>query len=359
MGLKQDYLYSTDKSGLLIKVTDAVKGIDYYCPCCGGIMIPRQGSIRRWHFAHKSDPENCSYESYLHSVAKKRICECFNKTPHFTISFYPKTTCAIKECPLGTKQPCTWTSKKSFDLKKYYDYCQRDVNIDGCRADLLISNHKNNTAPILINLYMTEKLTEEKLNSSHRIIEIHIESEEDIEQIVRTASINECNVDENHWLGKKDNKIRFYNFKANTFEVPDSLHQAYKFRFWIDSKGYFHFDGIDDFDGKVKCLSQNPAEIDNSTFRIESRAPIDWDFAFRKLSESGLGIRYCTMCRFYRLNDYYGTSMCILYKSKGTKKFPALSIATNCVHFKQIDYLKDNRLFGVNYNPEYKVSIKR
>ena len=33
-------------------------------------MIAKQGKIRQWHFAHKALSPNCSYESYLHSLAK-------------------------------------------------------------------------------------------------------------------------------------------------------------------------------------------------------------------------------------------------------------------------------------------------
>lgn len=90
--MKQDYSYSMDKESHLINVTDAVKGNDYYCPCCGEIMIPRQGSRRRWHFAHKGNLGDCSYETYLHKVAKSAYANvlmnrynslyCFTLNPH-------------------------------------------------------------------------------------------------------------------------------------------------------------------------------------------------------------------------------------------------------------------------------------
>lgn len=64
------------------------------------------------------------------------------------------------------------------------------------------------------------------------------------------------------------------------------------------------------------------------------------------------------MCKFYKLNDYYMRSMCILYKSKGTKQFPALSNAMNCPHFKQIDYVHENRIFEINFDQECKITIR-
>ena len=39
MRAKQDYSYSMDKESHLINVQDAIKGNDYYCPCCGEALI--------------------------------------------------------------------------------------------------------------------------------------------------------------------------------------------------------------------------------------------------------------------------------------------------------------------------------
>ena len=207
MRAKQDYSYSMDKESHLINVQDAIKGNDYYCPCCGEALIPRQGNIRRWHFAHKGNLGDCSYETYLHKVAKKRICECFNESSQFTIVF-PRSTCDTAKCQLGMNQPCTM-APTNYDLKKRYNLCKEEVTIDKYRADLVISHQTNNVSPILIEIYVKHKSTEEKLNSNYRIIEIHIESEEDINQIVSDASF------------KKSDKIRFYNFKDISGEVPE------------------------------------------------------------------------------------------------------------------------------------------
>ena len=37
-----------------IYISDAEKTQDYFCPVCGGRVIPRQGQINAWHFAHES-----------------------------------------------------------------------------------------------------------------------------------------------------------------------------------------------------------------------------------------------------------------------------------------------------------------
>lgn len=37
-----------------IHATDAEKECEYFCPICGGGVIPRQGEVNAWHFAHQS-----------------------------------------------------------------------------------------------------------------------------------------------------------------------------------------------------------------------------------------------------------------------------------------------------------------
>lgn len=41
-----------------IHAFDAEKGQAYYCPVCGNQVIPRQGEVNSWHFAHAT---SCLY----------------------------------------------------------------------------------------------------------------------------------------------------------------------------------------------------------------------------------------------------------------------------------------------------------
>lgn len=364
MAPKQDYYsYALDSESHLIKIDDAEKGNEYRCPNCKEIMIVREGKERKKHYAHKNT-ENCSYETYLHKIAKRRICECFNESAHFMIQYQSKVRCNV-DCPLGAKQPCEWNDINDFDLKQYYDECEEEKQVDDFRADLLISNSKiKNREPILIEIWVTHRSTEEKLNSGLRIIEIHIEYEEDIDQIVDTSSIIQNEVQRKAWGEVKQNdKIQFYNFKTIS-KIPDEEHQSYNHVFWIDARGYFHFSDatIDHVlfpDESLKCLKPKPPKIANSIFRIESRNPIDIDFALYKLAESGLSIRYCKMCKYYKWNEYNFKSMCILYRSKGTPKYPNQSVAKNCLNFRQKDYAHDDGILSTDLNQECKITIKK
>lgn len=347
--VKHDYYsYALDNENHLICAEGAEKGRDYFCPSCGEKMILRKGTIRRPHFAHKVNTEHCSYESYLHIIAKKQICKCFNESTRFMISFKAKDICAVTDCPLGANNPCSWDTSREYSLKQYYNKCIEEVQVDSFRTDLLLCPINKKHPPIFIEIWVTHKSTQSKLNSRNKIIEIKIESESDIQQIIETQSIIEYS-----------DKIAFYNFKGDTFKIPEEELQTVKHQFWINDRGWFQFSRINrifDEGTAPKCLSPNPPEIANSLFLIESNHEISEAFAFQKLSESGLDIKYCTMCKFYRYNDFYERCMCILYKSKGTNQFPMLSKAMVCPCYKQLDFLPDGM---IDFNKECRITIRK
>ncbi|MBD5215034.1 MAG: hypothetical protein HDS78_00675 [Bacteroidales bacterium] len=341
MHTDQDYTFSLNEAGVLIDVRDAVKGNVYFCPCCGAVMLPRQGNVRRWHFAHKSNAVNCSYETYLHKIAKQSIRECFEKSSNFFIEFLANVSCSVEECPLGNNNPCTWKQEKVFDLKKYYDCCSEEAAFDSFRADILLINSKRyDFKPVAIEIFVSHRSSTEKLESNHKIIEIKIDSEDDIRAIISASKIIESE------------KVSFYNFNADTCELPDANHQAVKHMFWIRSNG--NFLSVDNYYGStLKCLTPIPIEVESSIFHIESTDSIEWDFAFNRMVRYGLNIAYCSMCRFYKFNDYHMRMLCVLYKLKNTPQFPEQKEANNCPYFKE----RNLAIEGLNPEQRYRITI--
>lgn len=45
--------YANDENGKRIHIDNAKKGDAYFCPVCGGAVIPKQGEFNMWHFAHR------------------------------------------------------------------------------------------------------------------------------------------------------------------------------------------------------------------------------------------------------------------------------------------------------------------
>ena len=91
--LSQNYSYANNSSGDLINVSTAKRNEKYFCPICGELMNPHMGKVRKWHFVHKN-AGNCSYESYLHKLAKIRIRHAFLSSEHFLLSYNAKAICS-------------------------------------------------------------------------------------------------------------------------------------------------------------------------------------------------------------------------------------------------------------------------
>lgn len=328
--IEQDYYsYALDKNSQLIRIYDAIKGSEYYCPNCGEVMIPRQGEIRKWHFAHKANLENCSYESYLHKLAKRLICDCFNESPSFNIRYRAKGTCSEQKCSLDKKKFCSWNIDREIDLKQYYDQCKEEVKVDKFKADLCISHSsKIKLKPVFIEIWVTHKSSEEKLNSKYHIIEIHITSEDDIQQIVHSHLIKESDEYIDYW--GKIRKIQFHNFKSEYKETPSEEHQLPKYLFWMDSQNHFHFD-------KCLCLSPGCVGLKEAIYSFESQSVINLDFALAKLVDSGFRIRHCKICTWQ-----YGAD-CILRKLGSEADSLMEHIAYICRFFEQQDHVHINR----------------
>ena len=216
---RHDYSFALDVNSHPISIKDATKGNGnrYYCLCCGDEMIAKQGKIRKWHFTHKTKTANCSYETYLHKLAKLRIKEFFLTSKEFNISIESNSFCR-KEC-LFNKGNCLWQAPKFINLKDFYNQCREEQHIGPYVADLVLSNSENhNINPILIEVYKTHTCSVDKINSGHLIIEFLIESEDDINAItskspihIYSSMLNDCRP--NHSI-----KAIFYNFK-----IKDSI----------------------------------------------------------------------------------------------------------------------------------------
>ena len=80
-----------------VRAEQAVRHTLYLCPSCRLPVIPRQGSQRRHHFAHKVDPTRCDFlnETEAHLRAKWAVRDL--KTSGRTIS-------VVRECSLCARR---------------------------------------------------------------------------------------------------------------------------------------------------------------------------------------------------------------------------------------------------------------
>lgn len=314
---------------------------------------------KRKHFAHihHNPCQKCSYESYLHKLAKEKIAECFRKSEKFIISYYCRFLCDQHlSCPVKSREQCVWREKRIIDLKQYYNRCHIEKEIDDFKADLLLdhSEHTNRT-PLLIEINVSHKSSDKKVNSTLRIIEIGIDNEEDIESIISHSIIEETSGYLDRFECRPNEKIKFYNFKA-FYGTPPFEHQQPKFEFWIDTKKYFHFDNFEDYDGTYRCLSPCKPAVTASIFCIASKEPIEWTFAFDKLSKTIKGIRFCNMCKYYHFDS--DTNKCALSKRFGLNPKPRLSDANTCQYFRIAPFIPNvnaQSMEDYGYNIWYKL----
>lgn len=335
----QDYNYAIDKTGQLVHIENAQHGSEYFCPYCNAPMITRQGKVNRWHFAHKNNIHNCSYESYLHKLAKIRIREHFYASECFRIAYHVNRTCKAL-CPLNRQPRCNWEDMTGANLRQYYNCCEEEKEYQGYRADLLLSHDQfQNRPPVLIEICVKHACTEEKRNSGLRIIEIKIQSEHDIDQLIEKSLLKETS----DYIGNSvrlDDRIKFYNFKNEKEGNPPVNHQRPLHVYWIDTNLTFH-------ERKAfNCQSPFPDHLSKVPFVMFAEESLDWAWCMQKAIKAGIQIKSCTLCK-YRKKPFEGSAYCCLYKKFKTPKNPKIIEAKTCPYYN----MSNDSMYEEFYNP--------
>lgn len=233
------YHYAIDKDGNLVdidKVTRDDRAKQYFCVGCGEELIPVLGDVREHHFRHKGNL--CSKETYLHKLEKKILKEKFDSQAEFIIKYYIKYYCdKSKNCERSTlykQQHCLRKELIVQDLKQMYDTCAEEAYYNGFRADLKIySKSHPEREPIFIEISVTHDCEEKKKDSGIRIIEVKIDSEEDVSRpLIEEDSFFFRFESQNAYPPPLTLPVRFYNFPRlleancpNEEVVEDDSHQ--------------------------------------------------------------------------------------------------------------------------------------
>lgn len=326
--LSQNYSYASNSSGNLINISTAQRNEKYFCPICGKLMNPHMGKVRRWHFVHKNTG-NCSYESYLHKLAKIKIREAFLSSEHFLLSYNAKAICSL-DCPFIGFPKCEGEKPVEFDLRRYYDICDIEQTYHKYKADLLLTSSINpNRHPVLIEIMVTHKCTEDKIRDGVRIIEIQIQSEEQIDNIA-----NSCKLTAIRDMHSSEGNITLYNF--NKIESFDPIGSFDKFEdcfsrkntivFLLNNKGLFR-----SFD--CHCYEVSKKLPPNVHYYITEIAT-PFKEIFQEFSKRGVKIRNCFLCKFSK-QDSCRERLCILYKKHNLPRKPSPYCAVSCPHYRE------------------------
>ncbi len=326
----KNYSYANNASGELINISTAQRQEKYFCPICGGAMIPHMGHIRRWHFVHKNT-DICSYESYLHKLAKIKIRQAFLSSEFFFLSYDAKAICSC-DCPFINSPKCEGAKSVKFNLRKYYDTCEIEASYNQYTADLLLTSSINpKTPPILIEIMVTHKCSDDKIRDGVRIIEIPIESEEQIDYIVKSCRLTAIRADHSYTF--KD-RITLYNFnKVETFDptgsfdvFEDCFSRKNTIVLWLNQQGQFKTFNCHCYEAK-KMLPPNV-----HYYITEIATPLKE--IFQEFSKQGVIIRNCFLCKFSK-HDWSGDRICVLYKKHKLPRKPSPCVAVSCPHYKE------------------------
>ncbi|MBO7545401.1 MAG: hypothetical protein J6T19_01655 [Paludibacteraceae bacterium] len=177
---------------VLVAIHDTKKddGHTYRCPFCNQLYTPKRGEHNKWHFAHKvNNPEKCSYDRYLHSLAEQRILEWYKNSPIVRFQLQNVHRCSDFGHCKWQKNDCHWKGRtEPYNLKDYFDVIELEkkncIEQEYFIADILLSDKNDAYLPILIEIWVNNESSEKKHFSGLQIIEISIESEEDIDKLV-------------------------------------------------------------------------------------------------------------------------------------------------------------------------------
>ena len=352
MAIKYQYAYDENKS--VININDAVKGNSYSCISCNDTLVVKQGKIKKWHFAHKHEQDNCSVETYLHKLAKQRFCDVYSDCLANNKPFFIERQCEIKfeSCKENKKfnicEQCAYRRIRTerFDLTKWFKNIEIERSIDTFRADLCLST-VDDSEKIFIEIHVTNKVSENKQNSEYRIIEIDIETEEDLLSF------------DNKILSPSE-KIKFMNFNRPKKNVPNDgkCEKAFLLLF-VNKNGSVRFS--DDL-SILKLNEKLSKEKDNWVeYRIVSPKPfyyggedcqefeVGWDFyngaqEYKKFiaycANKNINVKSCFICRYHaESNKEYAVAPIFC---KHLKKECKSTQAVDCECFrKEHKYVQD------------------
>lgn len=326
---KLTYRFAYDDQGNIIDFHDVTKEMRaqtrFWCIGCGEEMVAALGQQRQY-FRHKVEG-NCSRETYLHKLGKRKVKELFDKEPEFWISYKSQHDCADKEkCEFYDIGYCLQTKIDKYDLKQFYDSCEEEQCVKGYVADLLLTSKENpKTPPTLIEIWVSHKCEQSKYESGLRIIEIRLRSENDvpyIKELLLDATIETP-------TSKKTSKVGLYNFKT---PVQDSTNSRL-----LNWAAIFEDGHIKNEYNILDCRNLHGKKFPTSLAEcgyVFKRAASFCPYLYLYFEKNGYKVnKFCDDCRFFR-SSYLDGDLCSITR-------PWRKIMRNwnpkCSHFQWSD----------------------
>lgn len=347
------YHYALDEQDRLLCIDEITEedrhAHSYHCLNCGAGMVPRMGEVRSRHFAHRSDEAHCETETYLHKLAKCLIKEKFDREGPFEVGYYRDVKCSVQgSCPFAKPEECHDWKLDTFDLKQFYDTCIEEQPVEGYIADLLLtSSEKPDREPVLIEIQVTHKSTDQKIQSGLRIIEIRIKTEEDIKSLLNAPIVENPEAIFGHVMDVETiGFAKFHNFKKKAFS-PEPLEKRGIQRFYLFRSGKAFVTNMDEFKSckEVHKKDNEKAIFEASIDCFYLDSPSPYEFGYMAAMQNGIQVRTCVFCKYHRSGYEVGLGLdpifCCLYKKYGTPENPEPQYARQCQYYREDKELMD------------------
>jgi hypothetical protein len=323
--IKYSYARAGDNLVHINSITkESRKTQQYVCVECGERMAAHISGKRKKHFQHYNEPDH-GFETYLHRTAKEIVyntyLQALNDSKPVILEYREQQLCTTHSD--SQSESCPWnTVIKEFDLTQTYRKIHLEHRIDGLQPDLYL---KSDTEPdIYIEIFVTHKCEEEKINKGIGIIEIKIENEDDLERL--------CSLH----FSCKDRKIRYVNFTRKETEGTHCTYKEYgckKAFYYLELRGSWSYTiGIMTHEDILKRKAENGGRTIFARRCISGQEYAYEEFKdmFEEAQEKGLYLSSCTNCRYHEPNHHlYNTIYC-----NKLKIIPLLSHGQHCPNHK-------------------------
>lgn len=353
--VRQHFAY--DENGNLVEIHSTHKGDGhvYYCPYCKQELTPKRGEHNEWHFAHKPDSKvECSYDHYLHSLAIEKIYQWYINAPRVDLMLRNKHKCDVLDCKWRIDDCQKDGLTEPINLKDIYETAEIEKEFETAsgkfRADIMLSSSKYPKDPIFLEIYVTHACTPEKINSGLRIIEIKIDSEDDIERFTRRHVLKEY-IDNSGKVDIEDDRLflcnremlSFYGFKVKDTLIPNMERRFEKFILYPSKKIFITSCTCRDYNIGRKGILEITASIDRySSFFISFL-----ESCLAKVYQMGYVTKACKLCKYKGEEIWMNhAEVCHLSNKFGTAVLCKDNDELNCQYFR---LHKDNYAYNLEY----------
>ena len=268
--------------GRIVNIDDVTKesrkSSTFVCIGCDHEMVACLGDVKEHYFRHKNN-ENCSNETYLHNLAKRKIKELFDEQDHFYIYYKAINSCDLfSTCKLHRCVKSFW---QIIDLKEFFDTCELEKVCGNFRPDVILTHNEFPNRRLFIEIHVKNPCSPEKISSGIKIIEIDVFNEDTIIYPFHEQFQN----------------VHFYNFKFNRKIVPSSKLERYSL--------IVHGNGAKEFKiDSIECFKKDD-HIEEAEFDMIIRKPNESiNLNILGLAQTmikGTYVYNCTFCRRYHI----------------------------------------------------------